>query len=135
MRARSGSPHPTRALLRDHVEHAVHECGRAVPGETARDLDGFIDDHLDGCLGLAEQLVAGHSQDVPVDGREPRELPMGAGLAQARIDPLQIPRHAEGDLERARSSARGKRELIHDRSHDALHASGIDPLGLPCWVW
>src|SRR5213078_5372770 len=76
--------------LGDVVEHAVHEGGRVLAPEAARDLDRFVDGDRGGDVGPRQELAGGEAEQAQVHAREAWQPPvLGAGRDE-RVDALAV---------------------------------------------
>src|SRR5919106_2367630 len=73
-------------FAQDAVQHAVDEPARLRCPELLGDLDRLVDGGLRRHLGLPEQLVHRHAQDVAIDHGHAVEVPVLGVLGQERVD-------------------------------------------------
>src|ERR687891_904815 len=73
-------------LAQDPVQHAVDEPARLGRPELLGDLDGLVDGGLGRHLGLPEQLVHRHPEDVAVHHRHAVEVPVLGVLREELVD-------------------------------------------------
>ena len=104
--------------VRDRVEHAVHEGGRGLVAEAARQLDRFVEDHRGRRIAVLE-LVDGESHDVAVHRRHAREPPVLRVLRDPRVE-----RH-RGARSRPRPARLAKARAPSGRSKFAATSSKL----------
>src|SRR5438132_3674045 len=116
---RAGDPNPARCsrlaarhsrrqivAFQDAIQDPVDELRRLLRAEFLGDLDGLIDDDQLWRVGLVQELVDGHADDVAIDHRHPRQPPVVRLLDDHLVDLRKIVHRSledpGGELARAR---------------------------------